>query len=119
NENIPHHCITAAALFSDAGNIAASRAFLERVLVVNDDPDLQALARAKLQALAGQDAQQEFLMRAQRFEQAWKADLPFLSRTAMAALGPSFDAARCAGKLAAPAGDACTTSFRERLAPSP
>jgi len=116
NENIPYHCLTAAALFSDAGNVAASRAFLERVLVVSDDPDVQALARGKLQALAGQDAKQEFLTRAQRFEQTWKTDLPFVSRAAMAAIGPGFDPALCAGRQAIPAGDACTTSFRDRLA---
>jgi hypothetical protein len=116
NENIPHHCITAAALFSDAGNVSASRAFLERVLVINDDPEVRALAQGKLQALAGSDAQLEFLSRAQRFERAWKTDLPFVSRTAMAALGPGFDPAACAGQLAAPSGDACTTTFRERLA---
>lgn len=116
NEAVPHHCITAAALFSDAGNVAASRAFLERVLLVSDDPDVRTLAEAKLRELAGADAQQELVARSQRFEQLWRADLPFLSRSAMAALGPGFDPARCAGRLAAPAGDACTTSYRDRLA---
>jgi hypothetical protein len=117
NENIPHHCITAAALFSEAGNIAASRAFLERQLLVNDDPELQELVQGRLRALDGKDAEQELLARARRFERIWRADLGFVPRASMAALGPGFDPARCAGKLAAPPGDPCTTSFRERLAP--
>lgn len=116
NENIPRHCITAAALFNDAGNLNAERAFLERVLTVSDDAEQRTLAEARLRALAPADAQQEILSRAQRFEQAWRADLPFVSRAEMAALGPKFDAARCAGSLGTPPGDPCTTSFRERLA---
>lgn len=115
NENIPYHCMTAAALFSDAGNVAAERAFLERVLTVSDDDQQRALAVARLRALAGADAQHELVARSLRFEQVWRSDLPFVSRVEMAALGPAFDPARCAGELGTPPGDACTTSFRERL----
>jgi len=116
NETIPYHCLTAAALFGDAGNVAAERAFLERVLSVSDDPEQRLLAEARLRKLQGADAQAELVARALRFEQIWRADLPFVSRAEMAALGPGFDPARCAGKLGTPPGDACTTSFRERLA---
>ncbi len=116
NENIPHHCITAAALFSDAGNLSATRAFLERVLLISDDPEQRALAEGRLRQLDGPGAQQELMARALRFEQAWRTDMPFVTRTEMAALGPKFDAASCAGRLGTPPGDPCTTSFRERLA---
>lgn len=116
NENIPHHCIAAAALYGAAGNVAAKRAFLERALVVTDDPEQRAEVEAHLRALDGADAQQELFARAQRFEQVWRSDLSFVSRVEMAALGPGFDAARCAGKLGTPPGDPCTTSFRARLA---
>jgi hypothetical protein len=116
NENVPHHCISAAALFSKGGNVAAERAFWQRVLVVSDDPEQRVLAEARLRALDGVDAEQELVERSLRFEQLWRSDLPFVSRMEMTALGPRFDAARCAGRLGTAPGDACTTSFRERLA---
>ncbi len=110
NENIPYHCITAARLFGDAGNRAASQAFLQKLLVVSDDPEIRAIASRQLAAMGIQQ-------HAQQFEKAWRDDLPFVSRNAQAAVGPRFDAAACAGRQA-DAGDACTTSFRDRATPA-
>jgi len=110
NENIPYQCITAARLFGDAGNRAASQAFLEKLLVVSDNPEIRALAGGQLAAMGIQQ-------HAQQFEKAWRDDLPFVSRNAQAAVGPRFDAAACAGRHAY-AGDACTTSFRDRATPA-
>lgn len=115
-EEAPHYCLSAAGLLSAGGNVSALRAFLERALLVTDDPAQRAVVEAKLRELAGADAQQELAARTSRFAQLWRADLPFLSRAAMAALGPGFDPARCAGKLGLPPGDPCTTTFRDRLA---
>jgi hypothetical protein len=109
NENIPHHCVTAAALFSEAGNRASAQTFLEKLLIVSDDPEIRELAQAKLAAM-GVKAQ------TQRFEQLRRDDLPFVSHEGLAALGPRFDPAACAGKGARDADEACATSFRERLA---
>ncbi|HEX2876617.1 MAG TPA: hypothetical protein VHP33_35445 [Polyangiaceae bacterium] len=109
NENIPYHCVTAAALFSEAGNRASAQAFLEKLLVVSDDPEIRELAQAKLAAM-GVQAQ------TLRFEQLRREDLPFVSHEGLAALGPRFDPAACAGKGARDADEACATSFRERLA---
>jgi hypothetical protein len=117
NENIPYQCLTAASLFSDAGNREASRQFLEKLLVVSDDPDLHAIARAKLAQLAGEDARKETFDYMQRFERAWRDDLPFVSQVAIAALGPDFDAAACAGKRELLPGDPCATSLNRRMAP--
>lgn len=107
NDTIPHHCVTAAALFSEAGNNASAQAFLEKLLVVSDDPEIRALAQAKLAAMGVK-------AHTQRFEQLRREDLPFVSHEGFAALGPRFDPAACAGKSAAD--EACATSFRERLA---
>lgn len=109
NENIPYHCVTAARLFSEAGNRAASQAVLQKLRVVSDDPEIRALANAQLAAM-GVQAQD------QRFEQLRHDDLPFVSHDGLAALGPRFDPAACAGKSRPGADDACATSFRERLA---
>lgn len=109
NENIPHHCVTAAALFSEAGNRASAQAFLEKLLVVSDDPEIRAMANAQLAAMGVK-------AHTQRFEQLRREDLPFVSHEGLAALGPRFDPAACAGKRDRDADDACATSFRERLA---
>jgi hypothetical protein len=115
NENIPYHCVTAAALYSDGGNIAASRAFLEKLLLVVDDPELRAIAERKLATLVTDAERSAARERAQRFERAWREDLPFVSRAAMSALGPHFDPFGCAGAGVARRGTTCATSFRSKL----
>lgn len=109
NENIPYHCINSASLLNEAGNGQAAQAVLQKLLVVSDDPDIQANARAQLARMGVQ-------AHAQRFEQLRHDDLPFVSHTGLAALGPRFDPAACAGKRANGADDPCATTFRERLA---
>lgn len=109
NENIPYHCLTAAALFSEAGNRASAQTFLEKLLVVSDDPEIRASAQAQLAAMGVK-------AHTQRFEQLRREDLPFVSHEGLAALGPRFDPAACAGKRERAADDPCATSFRERLA---
>jgi hypothetical protein len=117
NENVPFQCITAATLFSQGGNLAASRAFLEKMRMVVDDPELQAMIDYKLGKLAGDEVKEATLDRSRRFERLWRDDLPFVSRTAMSALGPRFDPFACARTTttAIPA-PTCATSFRDRLA---
>ena len=117
NENVPYQCFTAATLFSQGGNLAASRAFLEKMRLVVDDPELRALIDNKLTRVAGEEARQTTLERARRFERVWQEDLPFVPRTMMAALGPRFDPFACARATAAATSPAeCATSFRDRLA---
>jgi hypothetical protein len=109
NENIPYNCITATKIFTDAGNRQASTALLQKLLVVSDDPEIRQMANAKLAAMGEQ-------AHALRFEKAWREDLAFVSHSFMATLGPRFDPAACAGKLANAHDEACTTSFRDRFA---
>lgn len=116
NENIPYHCYTAATLFSKGGNVAASRSFLEKMRLVVDDPELQAMIDFKLRSLAGDEAQQAAQERAERFERAWRSDLPFASRMAVSALGPRFDPFACARAAGSEPTPSCATSFRDRLA---
>ena len=107
NENIPYQCVVAAGLLTRVGAAAASRQFLERMLMINDDPEIRKLASALLQKAVGAEEQERFQTRHQAFQKAWGADLPFVSRGAMLAIGPRWDAAACAGPDAE-----CAVSWR-------
>jgi hypothetical protein len=116
NENIPYHCYTAATLFSKGGNNEASRALLQKMRLLVDDPDLLEVIDYKLANLDGESGRQEARDRAARFERWWRDDLPSQPRASMAALGPRFDPFACAR---APSSDAnCATSFRDKAATS-
>jgi hypothetical protein len=105
--NLPYHCIVAAGLLTNAGAQEASREFLERVLMVNDDPDIRAMAtRALAKTLSG-EAKDRAQDRYQRFQRAWGSDLPFVTRGAYLAVGPAWEPAACAGRSAS-----CPTSWR-------
>ncbi|MEO6601631.1 MAG: hypothetical protein ABIQ16_17275 [Polyangiaceae bacterium] len=107
NENIPYQCVIAAGLLTRVGAEAASRQFLERMLVINDDPEIRKLAGALLQKAVGADARDRFQARQQAFQKAWGADLPFVTRGAMLTVGPRWNPASCAG-----ASKECVTSWR-------
>lgn len=111
NENIPYHCITAAQLFNDAGSRNAARSFLQRVLAVSDDPEIQALAGGYLGRVVGQAERDRVEERNRRLRAVWSNDLRFVSREMLLLLGPRFDPARCAG-VPAPNDSACATTFR-------
>jgi hypothetical protein len=114
NENAPHHCVTAARLLGDAGNEAAAQAFLERFLMVVDDPELRQLAQMKLDRLRGGGEMSEQRKRYERMLELWRLDLPFVSRLEINSLGPRFEPAGCAG-LARSTAEECASTFRDRL----
>lgn len=116
NENIPYQCYTAATLFRQSGNNEASRAMLERMRLLVDDPELLQLIDAKLATLAGESALDEARERSARFERWWRSDLPSLSRVGIVALGPRFDPFACAHANASDAN--CATSLRDKVAAS-
>ncbi|HEY8946179.1 MAG TPA: hypothetical protein VIM73_18135, partial [Polyangiaceae bacterium] len=107
----PHHCITAASLFNEAGRTDAARSFLERVLAVVDDPEIEGIAGGYLGHLAGQAERARVQERALRFRALWSKDLTFVSREMLLLLGPRFDTGACAGAPSNP-GATCHTSFR-------
>jgi tetratricopeptide (TPR) repeat protein len=116
NENIPFHCITAASLFSKAGEREATIQFLERVLAVSDDDEIRDLAIRYLQAALGEQARERVQVRANRLRDAWRRDLPFVNLTQELVVGPPFAADRCAGL--GQSASACATTWhawRERV----
>jgi hypothetical protein len=104
DENVPYHCITAAGLLTHAGARPVQRQFLERILTVSDDPAIRELAAGALDSEARDRVEERY----QRFQRAWGSDLPFVTRGAYLSIGPTFDAATCAGLAAT-----CATSWRE------
>ncbi|MET0795610.1 MAG: hypothetical protein ABW061_29090 [Polyangiaceae bacterium] len=107
NENIPYQCVVAAGMLTRAGAAVASRQFLERMLGINDDPEILKLASALLQQAVGAEERDRVQARHQAFQKAWGADLPFITRGAMLAIGPRWNPAACAGS-----GAECATSWR-------
>jgi hypothetical protein len=99
NDAIPYHCVTAARLLDqEGGNRAAIVSFLERLQAMSDDPAIQAMAGSYLSRVAGVEAQAAAAARQARFRARWKEDLALSPRVESAAVGPSFDAAACAGR---------------------
>lgn len=108
NENVPYHCITAARLLSNAGQLEAVESFVERMLAVSDDPQVRELAVAWLEKVGGEAARERRERRAREFDEAW-TELTFVSRDRWLLLGPPLDVDRCAGAALSPR---CPTSWR-------
>jgi hypothetical protein len=111
NQNIPFHCITAASLFTKAGEREATIQFLERVLSVSDDEEIRDMATRWLQVALGEQARERLQVRANRLRNAWRADLPFVNLTQELVLGPPIAADRCAGL--GQTSSACATTWRQ------
>ena len=111
NENIPYHCVTAANLLNESGNRDAAQRFLERLLTMTDNPEIQELALSFLRRIVGQGVQDAAKQRQAQFQAKWHADLPHAPRVEIGSLGPGFDAAACAGSDRGML-PACVTSWR-------
>jgi hypothetical protein len=112
DENAPYHCVTAATLLSQAGEVAALRQFVERVVAVNDDPEVQAQALASLSKALGEQERQKLLLRRVRYERLHRRGLAFVGRDRFLLLGPGYDAFACLDAGRAKTVD-CATSFVE------
>lgn len=108
NENVPYQCITAASLFTKAGEIEAMVDFLERLLAVSDDDEIRDLALKYLGGAAKERDKERALARADEIRAAAHADLSFVGFTKALVLGPRFDPALCAGGASR---RECSTSY--------
>ena len=102
----PQQCIVAAGLLSKAGEAVAARQFIERMLALNDDPEVRRFMGALLEQKVGAEERERLRERREQFKRAWSSDLPFVSRGAALAIGPRWDSAACAGAAT------CATSWR-------
>jgi len=112
NDSIPYHCVTAANLLNDQGNREAVQQFLERLVTMTDNPEIQDIALGFLRRSVGEQAQAFAKQRQEKFHAKWQADLALAPRVEIGALGPGFDAARCAGPARALLPE-CVTSWRD------
>lgn len=113
NENLPYHCITAAHLFSRAGERTAVVEFLQRLLAVVDDEEIRRLALGYLEKSVSEQQRADVEARYTRFAELWRGDLPFVNKDLLLVVGPPFDPARCAGSDRAKE-SGCETTWRER-----
>ena len=97
NENVQWQALAAAGVFTREGNREAAIGFLERVYHITDDEKLKANAATKLAALRQEAAIDDAKRRGEVFNEIWRRDLPFLSRTGVLVLGPPYDPSSCAG----------------------
>lgn len=111
-KNLPHHCATAATLFSDAGHREATIRSLKQVIAAADNEEARLKALAYLRRVVDEQEANRLQERAHRLERLTRPDQPLASRTRLQILGPDFDAAACAGRDdEAPE---CASSWRER-----
>jgi tetratricopeptide (TPR) repeat protein len=112
NENIPYHCITAAKLFEGAGERDAIKAFLQKVLAVNDDENVRALALGYLGRTLGRAEEEEAKSRFGDLDELKKSDLSFVSKNRYLLLTPPADTLSCVGDLSRSRVE-CATSFAD------
>lgn len=112
NENLPFHCITAAAIFTRAGEREATVAFLQKVLAISDDEEIRRIAIGHLQRVLGEGEVERVNARFEVFRKRWGADLPFVRKDTLLIIGPAFDPSYCSG-AGSTAAEACVTSWRD------
>jgi tetratricopeptide (TPR) repeat protein len=95
DESAPLHCVTAARLLSQAGELAALRQFVERVVSVNDDPEVQAQALASLSRALGEEEKRKLVLRRERYDRLRNRGLAFLGKDRFLLVGPHYDAFSC------------------------
>ncbi|RYE83136.1 MAG: hypothetical protein EOO75_19720, partial [Myxococcales bacterium] len=82
------HALSGAGVLSRNGQRAAAVTFLERAYNLTDDAELRGEILKQLQAYQGEEAIERAQSLVRRFEEAWRDDMPYLSRTKMLLLGP-------------------------------
>jgi len=95
--------ISAAALLTRAGQSDAAIRSLERAYAFTEHPSMSAAHEAigrKLQALNASRALDAERAAKRAVDARWRRELPFLTRDQYLLLGPTVDAARCAGLAA-------------------
>lgn len=112
DENAPHHCVVAASLMSRSGEVAALRQFVERVVAVSDDPEVQQRALASLSRALGEEAKQKLLLRNKRYDRLRSHGLAFVGKDRFLLLGPHVDAYACLDASRRQEAD-CATSLAE------
>jgi hypothetical protein len=91
------HSLMGAKALSRSGERQAAISFLERTYAITEDEDLRKQVLVELRALNAEEAASRAKRSADRFEQTWRNELPFVSRSKILLLGPKPDPFACAG----------------------
>ncbi len=110
---LPQQCVTAASLFSRAGEREASIHSIERVLAATDDEEVRRRALGFLRDRIDEQRAAQVQERAAALRATTEKDLPLISRAELQVVGPRWAASRCAGLRELGREAACATSFRE------
>lgn len=94
--------LASASILNRSGQRDAAASILERAYELTDDQTQREEILRRLASLRGEAATEKAKKNAQRFESAWHADLPFVSRNKILLLGPAVDAFACSGSMQAP-----------------
>lgn len=104
DSGISWQALGGAGILGRAGEREAQIRFLQSILAVTDDEELKRNARQQLDRLLGERAedvhkreQEAYIRRLDGFNELWRRDLPFVSKTTLLVLGPPHDPAACAG----------------------
>jgi tetratricopeptide (TPR) repeat protein len=109
---LQHQGLTGATLLSRAGEREAAVSFLERAYAISDSEENRAQILIRLRNLKAEQAAERARASAARFEQTWRDELPFVSRTKILLLGPKADTYACAGPVGASMIPACARDWR-------
>jgi len=91
------HSLAGAGILSRSGEREAAIGFLERAYAVTDDLEMRETILDKIRGLKGERAALRAQQTASRFEETWKLEFPFVSRTKILLLGPAADPWECVG----------------------
>jgi hypothetical protein len=111
--------LTAAAMLSRYGATQAAIQYLERAYAFTEHPSMSSVHEAigrKLAALQANGLREEADGAARVIEGRWHDELPFVSRDRYLLLGPTVDAARCAG-LSGAADPSCARDWQSLTTP--
>ncbi len=108
--NIPHHCVTAASLFSRAGEREATVRSLRRVLAISDNEEVRQKALAYLRRIESAQLAEDTQTRLRAMDEMRQNDLPLVDRAQFQLIAPATDPFECAGVRAAQ-NEGCASSF--------
>ena len=112
DENAPHHCVSATRLLTQAGELDALKQFVERVVAVNDDPEIRAQALSSLSRALGDAERQRLQTRFERYDLLRQRGLAFLGKDRFLVVGPGYDSFRCLDDVKSTQAE-CATTFAE------
>lgn len=95
--NLQWHSLAGVGQLNRSGQRAAALAFLERLFEIAENEELRGEILRQMRGLRAEDSADRARASADRFNHAWRDDLPFVSRGMILLLGPLGRPGLCAG----------------------